>query len=250
VTTLKERVRDGSLMKGTFLNLGSPLVAEVLALSGFEWLLVDLEHGVRSEEALIAQLLAGAAHDVPVLVRVESPQRIRVGHVLDLGAEGVMFPRLNTPEEVREAISHLWYPPSGDRGVAGYNRARRFGRDARETAEVNDSILGLVQIETLSALENVSSIAAIPGVDVLFVGPSDLSTALGIPGQLDAPEFVDALDKVVEAARKANVAAGILTADLARAEALFERGYTFISVASDSALLRSAAQSAALPRNS
>jgi 2-keto-3-deoxy-L-rhamnonate aldolase RhmA len=250
VTTLKERVRDGSLMKGTFLNLGSPLVAEVLALSGFEWLLVDLEHGVRSEEALIAQLLAGAAHDVPMLVRVESPQRIRVGHVLDLGAEGVMFPRLNTPEDVREAVSHLWYPPSGDRGVAGYNRARRFGGDARETAEVNDSILGLVQIETLSALENVSSIAAIPGVDVLFVGPSDLSTAMGIPGQLDAPEFVDALDKVVEAARKANVAAGILTGDLARAESLFERGYTFISVASDSALLRSAAQSAASSRNS
>jgi 2-keto-3-deoxy-L-rhamnonate aldolase RhmA len=250
VTTLKERVRDGSLMKGTFLNLGSPLVAEVLALSGFEWLLVDLEHGVRSEEALIAQLLAGAVHDVPMLVRVESPQRIRVGHVLDLGAQGVMFPRLNTPEDVREAVSHLWYPPSGDRGVAGYNRARRFGGDARETAEVNDSILGLVQIETLSALENVSSIAAIPGVDVLFVGPSDLSTAMGIPGQLDAPEFVDALDKVVEAARKANVAAGILTGDLARAEALFERGFTFISVASDSALLRSAAQSAASSRNS
>jgi 2-keto-3-deoxy-L-rhamnonate aldolase RhmA len=237
-------------MKGTFLNLGSPLVAEVLALSGFEWLLVDLEHGVRSEEALIAQLLAGAVHDVPMLVRVESPQRIRVGHVLDLGAQGVMFPRLNTPEDVREAVSHLWYPPSGDRGVAGYNRARRFGGDARETAEVNDSILGLVQIETLSALENVSSIAAIPGVDVLFVGPSDLSTAMGIPGQLDAPEFVDALDKVVEAARKANVAAGILTGDLARAEALFERGFTFISVASDSALLRSAAQSAASSRNS
>jgi 2-dehydro-3-deoxyglucarate aldolase/4-hydroxy-2-oxoheptanedioate aldolase len=225
--------------------MGSPLVAEVLALSGFEWLLVDLEHGVRSEEALIAQLLAGAAHEVPMLVRVESPHRIRVGHVLDLGAEGVMFPRLSTPEEVRDAISHLWYPPSGDRGVAGYNRARRFGGDGRETAEVNDSILGIVQIETLGALENVSSIAAIPGVDVLFVGPSDLSTAMGTPGQLDAPEFVDALDKVVEAARKSNVAAGILTGDLARAEALFERGYTFISIASDSALLRSAAQSAA-----
>ena len=77
----------------------------------------------------MGQFLAGAAHDVPVLVRVESAERIRVGHVLDLGAQGVMFPRLNTPEEVREAVSHLWYPPKGDRGVAGYNRARQFGGD-------------------------------------------------------------------------------------------------------------------------
>ena len=250
MTTLKERVRDGSLIKGTFLNLGSPLVAEVLALSGFEWLLVDLEHGVRSEEALIGQLLAGAAHHVPVLVRVESLERIRVGHVLDLGAEGVMFPRLNTPEEVREAIRHLWYPPKGDRGVAGYNRARQFGGDAREPTQVNEAIVGIVQIETLSALENVSSIAAVPGVDVLFVGPSDLSTAMGIPGQFDEPQFVDALDKVVEAARKANVAAGILTGDLARVDPLYQRGYTFISVASDSALLRSAALSASARHDS
>jgi 2-dehydro-3-deoxyglucarate aldolase/4-hydroxy-2-oxoheptanedioate aldolase len=250
VTTLKERVRDGSLIKGTFLNLGSPLVAEVLALSGFEWLLVDLEHGVRSEEALIGQLLAGAAHHVPMLVRVESLERIRVGHVLDLGAEGVMFPRLNTPEEVREAIRHLWYPPKGDRGVAGYNRARQFGGDAREPTQVNEAIVGIVQIETLSALENVSSIAAVPGVDVLFVGPSDLSTAMGIPGQFDEPQFVDALDKVVEAARKANVAAGILTGDLARVDPLYQRGYTFISVASDSALLRSAALSASARHDS
>jgi 2-dehydro-3-deoxyglucarate aldolase/4-hydroxy-2-oxoheptanedioate aldolase len=237
-------------MKGTFLNLGSPLVAEVLALSGFEWLLVDLEHGVRSEEALIGQLLAGAAHDVPMLVRVESSQRIRVGHVLDLGADGVMFPRLNTPEEAREAVSHLWYPPKGDRGVAGYNRGRQFGGDARETSDVNDSILGIVQIETLSALENVSSIAAVPGVDVLFVGPSDLSTAMGIPGQFDEPQFVEALDKVVEAARKVNVAAGILTNDLGRVDALYERGYTLISVASDSGLLRSAALAASKRRAS
>ncbi len=241
----RDRVHDGTLLKGTFLNLGSPLVAEVLALSGFEWLLVDLEHGVRSEEALIGQLLAGAAHEVPVLVRVESSERIRVGHVLDLGAQGVMFPRLNTPEEVREAVNHLWYPPKGDRGVAGYNRARRFGGDGLTTTDVNDSILGIIQIESKTAVENVSSIAAIPGVDVLFVGPSDLSASMGIPGQFDAPEFLDALDQVVDAARKVNVAPGILTPDPERVDALYQQGFTFVSVASDSALLRAGALSAA-----
>ena len=238
MTTLRQRVRDGVDLRGTFLNLGSPLVAEVLALSGFDWLLVDLEHGSRSEEALIGQLLAGAAHEVPVFVRVESAERIRVGHVLDLGACGVMFPRLDSPEEVRAAVSHLWYPPEGDRGVATYNRARSFGGDTRDSAGVNADVIGVVQIESAAAVEHVASIAAIPGVDALFVGPSDLSASLGVPGQLDAPIFVDALDAVVTAARSANIAAGILTGDPDAVAALNERGFSFVAVASDSALLR------------
>lgn len=241
VTTWREQVREGADLRGTFLNLGSPLAAEVLALSGFDWLLVDLEHGARSEEALIGQLLAGAAHDVPVFVRVESAERIRVGHVLDLGACGVMFPRLDTPEEVRAAVAHLWYPPQGDRGVATYNRARSFGGDDRDAAGVNGEIVGVVQIESATAVENVARIAAIPGVDVLFVGPADLSTSLGIPGQLDAPIFRDALDAVVAAARSSKIAAGILTGEPERVADLNERGFSFVAVASDSALLRQAA---------
>ena len=155
MTTLRERVRAGGATRGTMLNLGSALAAEVCALSGFDWLLVDLEHGAGGEEALTGQILAGAAHGVPVIVRVEAAERIRVGHVLDLGVAGVMFPRLNTPDEVREALRHLWYPPEGDRGVAGYNRARQYGGDGRDPKEVNDSILSVVQIESVSALENV-----------------------------------------------------------------------------------------------
>src|ERR1700689_5327957 len=107
MTSLIERVRAGTPTRGTFLNLGSALAAEILALSGFDWLLVDLEHGAGGEEALVGQLFAGAAHDVPVLVRVESAERIRVGHALDLGVAGVMFPRLETPEEVTTCVSHL-----------------------------------------------------------------------------------------------------------------------------------------------
>jgi 2-dehydro-3-deoxyglucarate aldolase/4-hydroxy-2-oxoheptanedioate aldolase len=229
-------------MRGTFLNLGSPLVAEVCALSGFDWLLVDLEHGFRGEDALIGQLLAGEAHDVPMLVRTEAAERIRVGHVLDLGAAGVMFPRLDTPEEVAEAVTHLHYPPHGNRGVATYNRARRFGGDTRDAKAVGEEILCVVQIESLSALENVEDIAATSGVDVLFVGPGDLSTALGIPGQLSSREFTSALERVSSAARGANIAAGILTPDLERVKSLNEQGYSFISVASDSAILRSAAR--------
>jgi 2-dehydro-3-deoxyglucarate aldolase/4-hydroxy-2-oxoheptanedioate aldolase len=245
VTSLRDLVRSGDATRGTFLNLGSPGAAEVCALSGFDWLLVDLEHGAGGEEGLTGQLLAGAAHDVPVLVRVESPARIRVGHVLDLGVAGVMFPRLDTPDDVQEAVRHLWYPPRGDRGIATYNRARQFGGDGRDNESVNESLLGVVQIETAPALENVREIAAIPGVDVLFVGPSDLSMALGIPGQFENPILLEAFDKVIDAARSSNIAPGILAVDPDRVEALSSRGFTFIGVGSDASLLRAAARSAA-----
>ncbi len=244
MTTLRERVRAGGATRGTMLNLGSALAAEVCALSGFDWLLVDLEHGAGGEEALTGQILAGAAHGVPVIVRVEAAERIRVGHVLDLGVAGVMFPRLNTPDEVREALRHLWYPPEGDRGVAGYNRARQYGGDGRDPKEVNDSILSVVQIESVSALENVEEIAAIPGVDVLFVGPSDLSTSMGIPGQFDAPELLAAFDAVIAAARRQKISVAILAGDLSRVEPLSARGFDFIAVGSDSSLLRGAARAA------
>jgi 2-dehydro-3-deoxyglucarate aldolase/4-hydroxy-2-oxoheptanedioate aldolase len=245
VTSFKQRVRNGDVHIGTFLNLGSPLVAEVCALSGFNWLLVDLEHGAGGEEALVGQLFAGVAHDVPVLVRVESAERIRVGHALDLGVAGVMFPRLDTPGEVTTAVSHLWYPPQGDRGIATYNRARQFGGDARSSSDVNDDLLCVVQIETSSALTNVEAIAATPGVDVLFVGPSDLSAAIGCPGQLDSAIYLEALDRVVTAVRGAHVAAGILVGDPDDVQRHLDRGFSFVAVSSDSALLRRAATRAA-----
>lgn len=245
VVTLRERVRAGESTRGTFLNLGSAGAAEVCALAGFDWLLVDLEHGAGGEDGLVAQLLAGAAHGVPVLARVESSERIRVGHVLDLGAGGVMFPRLDTPDQVRDAISHLWYPPQGDRGIAGYNRARQFGGDGKDNESVNESLLGIVQIETASALQSVREIASIPGVDVLFVGPSDLSMALGIPGQFDHPIVLDAYDEVIAGARDAGVAPGILAVTPERVGPLASRGFTFIGVGSDASLLRVAAKAAA-----
>jgi len=221
MTTLLERVRAGTPTRGTFLNLGSTLAAEACALGGFDWLLVDLEHGAGGEEALVGQILAGAAHGVPVLVRTESAERIRAGHVLDLGVYGVMFPRLDTPEEVSDAIRHLSYPPHGDRGIAGFNRAREFGSDGRSAQEVNGSILS--------------------------VGPSDLSASLGIPGQFEAPQFLDALTRILEACRATNVAAGIMQADPdpARAEWLVSIGFSFNAVGSDSSLLLSAARAAA-----
>lgn len=244
---LRARIRSGEPSLGTFVNLGSVLAAETCALAGFDWLVVDLEHGAGGEEALAGQLLAAGLHQVPVVVRVESAERIRSGRVLDLGAAGVMFPRLDSADEVGQAVRHLRYPPEGDRGVATYNRAWGFGMRAGAVQTANEQVVGVVQIETVSALAEVEAIAALPGVDVLFVGPVDLSHALGVPGRFDAPEFRAALTRVVRAAKAAGIPAGILAGDRDRAVECVEAGFTFVAIASDSALLGAAAQAAALP---
>ena len=244
---LRARLRAGEPTLGTFLNLGSPLAAEACALAGFDWLLVDLEHGGGGEETLVGQLLAAATHRVPAIVRVESAERIRAGRVLDLGAAGVMFPRLDTAREVAEAVTHVRYPPVGDRGVATYNRACGFGlrTDVLDTA--NDAVMAVVQIETRRALEEVDAIADVPDVDVLFVGPRDLTHALGVPGQTHAPEYRAALRRVVAAARAAGISAGILAADREAAPAYVDDGFTFVAIGSDSTFIAAAAQAAAAP---
>lgn len=244
---LRARIRANEPTIGTFLNLGSVLAAEVCALAGFDWLVVDLEHGGGGEESLVGQILAAGIHHVPVVTRVESSERIRTGRVLDLGAAGVMFPRLDSAEEVSQAIRHLRYPPDGHRGVATYNRACGFGQRPEALQTANENVVGIVQIESASALSEVESIAQIPGVDVLFLGPADLSHSLGVPGRLQSPEFRSALARVVSAAQAAGISAGILAPDRERATAYLDLGFTFLAVASDSALLGISARAAAHP---
>lgn len=234
---LRERVLSHEVLIGTFLNLGSPLAAEACALAGYDWLLVDLEHGFGGEEALLGQLLAAEAHGVPTAVRVESVERIRSGRVLDLGAAGVMFPRLESAREVTQALAHLRFPPKGDRGVATYNRACGFGLRPEVLQSADDKVLGIVQIESLAALEDLSGIAAVDGVDVLFVGPRDLSHALGIPGGYEEPAFKAALGRVVEACRAAGVAPGLLASSAEAATRYVSEGFRFIGIGSDSNML-------------
>jgi 2-dehydro-3-deoxyglucarate aldolase/4-hydroxy-2-oxoheptanedioate aldolase len=227
------------------MNLGSVLAAEVCSLAGFDWLVIDLEHGGGGEDSFVGQALAAAVHGVPVIARAESAERIRSGRLLDLGAAGIMFPRLETAREVESAIRHLRYPPDGDRGVATYNRSRGFGMRGFDVGAANDEVVGVVQIETAGSLTEVEAIARIPGVDVLFVGPSDLSHALGVPGQLDAPVFRDGLARVTGAAHAAGICAGILAPSPERARQYREEGFTFLGIASDSALLGMGARAAA-----
>jgi 2-dehydro-3-deoxyglucarate aldolase/4-hydroxy-2-oxoheptanedioate aldolase len=224
---------------GTFLGMAAPMAAEIAAVGGFDWVLLDLEHGGGSEDLIGPTVVAGKAYGIPTLVRVESPDRIRIGRALDAGASGVMIPRIENVDQVLDVVAHMSYPPFGNRGVATYNRSAKWGRDLSGLTEKSKQAC-IIQIETLKALENVEDIAKIDGVDLLFVGPLDLSFALGIPRDFKSPKFVEAAARVIAAATANNKVAGILAADAALAEFFIEQGFKFIGIGSDATLLAGA----------
>ncbi len=208
---LKRRLKEGETLSGCWLNLGSSVTAEIAGQAGFDWLLIDLEHGAGTEQEALHQLQAIEHTPAASVVRVESCERQRIHRVLDLGAEGIMCPRINNGGEARKFASALRYPPDGNRGVARIVRASGFGRHFSDYyRDQNENILGVMQVETIEVLEHLNEVAAIDAVDVLFVGPADLSMALGVFGQFDHPEFKKALGATVSAARNAGKAAGIL----------------------------------------
>jgi 2-dehydro-3-deoxyglucarate aldolase/4-hydroxy-2-oxoheptanedioate aldolase len=237
---LRARLARGESTVGTFVGSASPVTAEVCAAAGVDWVLLDLEHGAGGEEQVRDVVPAAAAYGVATVVRVESAARIRLGRVLDLGAAGVMLPRLDTAEQVQDALRHLRYPPHGDRGVATYNRACRFGLDPAALGRAGDEVLGVVQIESAQAVEQVEAIAELDGVDVLFVGPRDLSHDLGVPGDVRAPEYLAALERVHKAADRHGKACGVLVPDGISAAEKRREGWGFVAVGSDTTLLANA----------
>jgi 2-dehydro-3-deoxyglucarate aldolase/4-hydroxy-2-oxoheptanedioate aldolase len=231
---LRRRIRAGETLFGVWASLGSPVSAEVLARAGLDWVLVDLEHGYTTESELLSHLTAIDAGGSVALVRPQSGERLRIGRALDLGAAGIIVPRLDTIDQVREAVTFLRYPPTGGRGVALVTRGARLGTVSHAgVAALNEDIVGIIQIESPSAVAAADEIAATDGVDVLFVGPADLSHSLGIPGRFDEASYQDALRKVVAACRAHGKAAGILLYDPASFAPHLELGFTFVGIGAD-----------------
>lgn len=242
---LRRRIHAGEVLFGAWAGLGSPAAAELLGRSGLGWVVVDLEHGAGTEAELVAQLTAIEVTGTAALVRPQSGERLRIGRALDLGAAGVVVPRLDTVEQVRETVTFLRYPPAGTRGVALLTRGGRLGSVKHAgVAALNDDIVGIVQIESPSALEAADEIAAVDGVDVLFVGPADLSHSLGVPGQFDSSSYQDALGKVVAACRAHGKAAGILLYDPASFAPHLDLGYTFVGLGADNSFVLDGARAA------
>ena len=243
---LRQRVLRGELITGVWCNLGSSLTAEIAGLSGFDWVLMDLEHGAGGEEALVHQLQALGGTPASAVVRIDWNNVPRFKRVLDLGAHGVMVPYVNNAREAEQAVAAMRYPPRGIRGVAKLNRASGFGLRFDEYFEAaNENLLTVVQIETESGVEHAEEIASVQGVDVLFIGPLDLSVNLGVPQQLDHPMFRSAVSQVVSACRRNGKAAGTLLLKPEQVEQTIEDGFTFIALGSDGGMVAAGMRKAA-----
>lgn len=241
---LRRRVLAGEATIGLWLGLGSIVASEIVARAGYDWVVADLEHGMAGETELLGQLVAVQGTTTAALVRPVSAERLRVARVLDLGADGVVIPRLETVEAVRETLGWMRFPPSGSRGVAAGTRGPGYGTVPHaELHAINERITGVFQVESAVAVDAADDLAALDGVDVLFIGPADLSHDLGIPGEFANPRFTAALDRVAAAAAAHGKAAGILLGDASEVPPYLARGYRFLGIGSDYGLIAKGARS-------
>lgn len=230
---LKKRLLEGETCLGSWISTASTAVVDILKNLPLDWFVFDMEHsptGIESVSNMIGIL--GGSEVVP-LVRVGQADQALIKNVLDAGSQGVVVPLVNTKEEAERAVQLCKYPPEGIRGTA-FSRAAKYGLDGnRYLRNANDENLVIVQIETMTALANLEDIVMVKGVDVAFVGPSDLTMSLGLIDDRSNPRVVRAMEQVVKACKKHGKAAGVMAASTTEATKAVERGFSFISLGSD-----------------
>jgi 4-hydroxy-2-oxoheptanedioate aldolase len=237
--TFKKRVVAREWLTGTFINLGSPVTAEIAAHAGFDWILIDHEHGAGGEDTMFNQLRAVGGAPAAPIVRIAANEAWRFKRVLDAGAHGVMVPFVNSADEARAAVSSMRYPPAGIRGVARFHRGAAYGAEFDDYLKhASERLLLVAQIETPAGVANVEAISAVDGIDVLFVGPTDLTYSMGIPEQFEHADYLAAQRRVVAAANSAGKAAGILVHNPALVAASRDLGFTFVALGSDGGAVR------------
>jgi len=240
--SLRTRLRRGDVTYGTIITYSSPEVAETMALAGFDWLWVDMEHAAMSYETATHMLMAIQGHGLLGIVRVTGTDPFMIKRTLDLGADGLIVPMVNSAEEAQTAVRAAKYPPDGFRGV-GIARAQGYGfRFGEYVRRANRDIPVIIQVEHIDAVHQIDAIVQVPGIDVIFIGPYDLSGSLGVPGQIGHPKVEEAIGEVVAACRKKKVALGILEMTPERVAKRAREGFQFISAAADSFLLGQAAK--------
>jgi 4-hydroxy-2-oxoheptanedioate aldolase len=222
---------------GSWVTSGSPTVAEAMGHCGFDFLVVDMEHSPIDIVDAVALLRAIAGTPAQPLVRLAWSDQVMVKRVLDAGARTLMFPFIQTVQEARAAVSYTRYPPEGVRGVAGIHRASRYGRANDYFKTANNGIAVVLQLETPEAIDRLPEIAAVPGVDALFVGPGDLSAAMGRIGEVGHPEVQTLIAKAAHTAHAAGKAIGIVGGNPDMLGRFLGYGYDWVAVASDIALM-------------
>jgi len=235
--TFKEALAAGRQQIGLWCSLSHHYALEVVAGAGFDWLLIDTEHSPNDLESLVPQLQAAAAYQSAAVVRVPWNDMVNIKRVLDIGAQTLLLPYVQNVDEARAAVAATRYPPAGVRGVAGTTRATRFGRVKDYARRASEEICVLLQVETREALAEIEGIAALDGVDGIFIGPADLHASMGYTGETANPAVVPQIEEALRRIRRAGKAPGILTADEALARRYIEAGSLFTAVGVDATIL-------------
>jgi len=244
VNRLKRALREGRPQIGLWSSLSSHVSVEVIAGSGFDWLLLDTEHSPNELTMVHSQLQAMAGGTASAVVRPIWNDAVVIKRLLDIGVQSLLVPWVQTADEARRAVAATRYPPDGIRGYAVTTRANNYGRVKDYAKRVNDELCVIVQIETRAALANLEAIAAIEGVDGVFIGPSDLAADFGHVGNSAHAEVRAAIDDAIGRIKRTGKAAGILAPVEADARHWLELGCLFVAVGSDVGVL--ARQSEAL----
>jgi 4-hydroxy-2-oxoheptanedioate aldolase len=236
----KKQLREGTLKLGLFVNSHSPTVVEQLAHSGYDWLLVDTQHGPMGYETLSGMLAGIASGGAKSLVRVGGFQdRPGIQQALDMGADGVLVPYINNAEEARQAVSCARYPTAGTRSVYFPQRSMNKKGLLGYAGAANANVIVALQVETADCIKNIDEIAAVPGVDILFLGQNDLCMSMGLyekyefPHMYTSPELAEATNKLIAAAKRNNVILGLFLFGTARVGEFLDKGFTFISIGND-----------------
>ncbi|MFM1988968.1 MAG: 2,4-dihydroxyhept-2-ene,7-dioic acid aldolase [Pseudomonadota bacterium] len=245
VNTFKHALAAGRPQIGLWSTLSSHYTVELVAGAGYDWILLDMEHSPNDLESLVGQLQAAEPYPTHAVVRVPWNDPVLLKRVLDIGAQSILVPMINTAAEARAAVAAMRYPPKGIRGVGGTTRATRWGRIKGYPQKAERELCILLQVETPEALDNIEAIAAVDGVDGIFIGPADLHATFGHIGERHHPDVWPRIEDAVRRIRAAGKAPGFLTPAEDDSRRILELGGLFVAVGNDAGLLAQAADALA-----
>lgn len=235
---LKDKMRQGDFCVGPFLKAGSPALIEVMGYAGLDFVLLDMEHGPQSYESLEHQILAAERVGIAPIVRVETITESAIIRPLDKGAAGLLVPHVDSGEMAQRVVQFSRFAPQGERGMDIYARAAQYGHLPKQEylRKANEDSFLALQIEGLEGMHNLDAILAVPGSDVIFVGPYDLSQSLGLPGQIDHPEVIRTVEQIVTKVRQGGRHVGIYVDNVETARKWIRLGVQFIALSVDTAI--------------
>ncbi|WP_159656446.1 4-hydroxy-2-oxoheptanedioate aldolase [Vibrio atypicus] len=246
INQFKHELTQPNPLWGLWLGLPDTSCAEICGSAGFDWVLIDGEHASFDLTSIKLHLQTLAPHSASPIVRAEEANPILIKRLLDIGAQTLLLPMINTKQQAEQAVRAAYYPPLGERGIgAALARASQWNRIPNYLHQANEQISVLLQVETKQAIENIEQIAAVEWVDGIFIGPSDLSGSMGHIGNPSHPEVVAAIDHAINVIQASGKAVGILSLDPIQAQQYAKRGVKFIGAGVDTLLLRTSAESLA-----